>query len=143
MAEQLRHYLATLGGEVTLILNNSNEWHNSPALGQADLIMGDRLFGEAPEFTLELWLRWFQICPLVLFGPAFSHLEATLVALLIKPIDKDRRAAVQHVFANLMDDATLTPLCNYHYRISAPPGGNGVRLTPRGWVEFSDAWLPP
>ncbi|ENJ4382621.1 hypothetical protein AB1E01_004090, partial [Salmonella enterica] len=53
------------------------------------------------------------------------------------------RAALQQVFANLMDDATLTPLFNYHYRISAPPGVNGVRLTPRGWFEFSEAWLPP
>lgn len=52
---------------------------------------------------------------------------------------KDRRAALQQVFANLMDDATLTPLFNYHYRISAPPGVNGVRLTPRGWFEFSEA----
>lgn len=42
-----------------------------------------------------------------------------------------------------MDDATLTPLFNYHYRISAPPGVNGVQLTPRGWFEFSEAWLPP
>ncbi len=32
-----------------------------------------------------------------------------------------------------------TPLFNYHYRISAPPGVNGVRLTPRGWFEFSRA----
>ncbi|MDT1795457.1 hypothetical protein, partial [Salmonella enterica] len=23
------------------------------------------------------------------------------------------------------------------YRISAPPGVNGDRLTPRGWIEFS------
>ena len=42
----------------------------------------------------------------------------------------------------LMTDATLTPLFNYHYRISAPPGVNGVRLTPRGWFEFTEAWLP-
>ncbi len=41
-----------------------------------------------------------------------------------------------------MADATLTPQFNYHYRISAPPGVNGVRLTPRGWFEFTEAWLP-
>ncbi|MFU2364788.1 MAG: hypothetical protein ACM685_03765, partial [Enterobacteriaceae bacterium] len=22
------------------------------------------------------------------------------------------------------------------------PGVNGVRLTPRGWFEFTEAWLP-
>ncbi|MGS9216895.1 SgrR family transcriptional regulator, partial [Salmonella enterica subsp. enterica serovar Infantis] len=70
-------------------------------------------------------------------------LQATLYALQIQPNETDRRAALQHVFANLMDDATLTPLFNDHYRISAPPGGRGVRLTPRGWVEFSEAGLPP
>ncbi|MGT3086993.1 hypothetical protein, partial [Salmonella enterica] len=25
----------------------------------------------------------------------------------------------------------------------APPGVNGVRLNPRGWFEFTEAWLPP
>ncbi|EDT9805747.1 SgrR family transcriptional regulator, partial [Salmonella enterica subsp. enterica serovar Saintpaul] len=143
MAEQLRHYLATLGCELTLIFHNAKNWDNCPALTQADLMMGDRLIGEAPEYTLEQWLRCDQIWPHVLDAPAFSHLLATLDALQIQPNEKDRRAALQQVFANLMDDATLTPLFNYHYRISAPPGVNGVRLTPRGWFEFSEAWLPP
>lgn len=143
MAEQLRHYLATLGCELTLIFHNAKIWDNCPALAQADLMMGDRLIGEAPEYTLEQWLRCDQIWPHVLDAPAFSHLQATLDALQIQPNEKDRRAALQQVFANLMDDATLTPLFNYHYRISAPPGVNGVRLTPRGWFEFSEAWLPP
>lgn len=143
MAEQLRHYLATLGCELTLIFHNAKNWDNCPALAQADLMMGDRLIGEAPEYTLEQWLRCDQIWPHVLDAPAFSHLQATLDALQIQPNEKDRRAALQQVFANLMDDATLTPLFNYHYRISAPPGVNGVRLTPRGWFEFSEAWLPP
>ncbi len=31
----------------------------------------------------------------------------------------EKTAPPQQVFANLMDDATLTPLFNYHYRISA------------------------
>ncbi|HHV9674351.1 TPA: hypothetical protein ACUQ74_001439, partial [Escherichia coli] len=50
--------------------------------------------------------------------------------------------ALKAVFSQLMADASLTPLFNYHYRISAPPGVNGVRLTPRGWFEFTEAWLP-
>ncbi len=35
-----------------------------------------------------------------------------------------------------MDDATLTPLFNYHYRISAPPGVNGVRLREEAGRDF-------
>jgi hypothetical protein len=37
---------------------------------------------------------------------------------------------LRNVFNILMDDAIMTPLFNYNYRISAPPGVNGLRLTP-------------
>lgn len=37
----------------------------------------------------------------------------------------------------------LTPLFNYQYQVSAPPGVNGIRLNARGWFDFSAAWLPP
>lgn len=104
--------------------------------------MGDRLIGEAPEYTLEQWLRCDQIWPHVWTRLRFPICRLRLTLCKFSPM-KDRRAALQQVFANLMDDATLTPLFNYHYRISAPPGVNGVRLTPRGWFEFSEAWLPP
>ena len=59
-----------------------------------------------------------------------------------QPDEENRFNALKAVFSQLMADATLTPLFNYHYRISAPPGVNGVRLTPRGWFEFTEAWLP-
>ncbi|SQB21626.1 substrate-binding protein [Citrobacter koseri] len=105
--------------------------------------MGDRLIGEAPEYTLEQWLRCDQLWPHVLDAPAFAHLQATLDALQTQLGEDDRYTALQQVFTSLMNDATLTPLFNYHYRISAPPGVNGVQLNPRGWFEFEKAWLPP
>ena len=69
-------------------------------------------------------------------------LQSTLDAVQVMPIEENRFNALKAVFSQLMADATLTPLFNYHYRISAPPGVNGVRLTPRGWFEFTEAWLP-
>ncbi|HBC7343020.1 TPA: SgrR family transcriptional regulator [Citrobacter koseri] len=143
MAEQLQQYLATLGCELTLIFHNAKNWDNCPSLAKADLMMGDRLIGEAPEYTLEQWLRCDQLWPHVLDAPAFAHLQATLDALQTQPGEDDRYTALQQVFTSLMNDATLTPLFNYHYRISAPPGVNGVQLNPRGWFEFEKAWLPP
>jgi MarR-like DNA-binding transcriptional regulator SgrR of sgrS sRNA len=41
-----------------------------------------------------------------------------------------------------MESAVLTPLFNYQYQISAPPGVNGIRLNTRGWFDFTEAWLP-
>ncbi len=38
-----------------------------------------------------------------------------------------------------MDDAIMTPLFNYNYRISAPPGVNGLQLNARGWFDFASA----
>ncbi len=79
---------ATLGCELTLIFHNAKNWDNCPALAQADLMMGDRLIGEAPEYTLEQWLRCDQIWSHVTDAPAFSHLQATLDALQIQPNEK-------------------------------------------------------
>ncbi len=75
-------------------------------------------------------------------APAYAHLQSTLDAVQVMPDEENRFNALKAVFSQLMADATLTPLFNYHYRISAPPGVNGVRLTPRGWFEFTEAWLP-
>lgn len=58
------------------------------------------------------------------------------------PDEENRFNALKAVFSQLMADATLTPLFNYHYRISAPPGVNGVRLTPRGCLNLPKPGFP-
>ncbi len=51
--------------------------------------MGDRLIGEAPEYTLERVAACRdQIWPHVTGRAAFSHLQATLDALQIQPNEK-------------------------------------------------------
>ena len=60
-----------------------------------------------------------------------------------QPDDSLRIAALKRIFTRLMREAILTPLFNYQYQVSAPPGVNGIRLNARGWFDFSEAWLPP
>ncbi len=43
--------------------------------------MGDRLIGEAPEYTLEQWLRCDTMWPHLLTGAQYAHLQATLDAV--------------------------------------------------------------
>ena len=105
-------------------------------------MMGDRLIGEAPEYTLEQWLRCDPLWSYVFDASAYAHQQSTLDTVQLMADEEKRNNALKTVFSQLMEDATLTPLFNYHYRISAPPGVNGVRLTPRGWFEFTEAWLP-
>jgi MarR-like DNA-binding transcriptional regulator SgrR of sgrS sRNA len=105
-------------------------------------MMGDRLIGEAPEYTLEQWLRCDTLWPHLLRAPQFAHLMATLDAVQVLPDAAARHLALKEVFTRLMERAVLTPLFNYQYQISAPPGVNGIRLNPRGWFDFTEAWLP-
>ncbi|QLN18269.1 SgrR family transcriptional regulator [Escherichia coli] len=142
MAEQLRTTLAAEGCELKIIFHNAKNWDGATPLEQADLMMGDRLIGEAPEYTLEQWLRCDPLWPHAFTASTYAHLQSTLDAVQVMPDEENRFNALKTVFSQLMADATLTPLFNYHYRISAPPGVNGVRLTPRGWFEFTEAWLP-
>ncbi|WP_458022041.1 SgrR family transcriptional regulator [Kosakonia sp. BK9b] len=142
MAEQLKRYLAMLGCELTVIFHDGKNWEGCTQLATADLMMGDRLIGEAPEYTLEQWLRCDPLWPNLLAAPQYAHLQATLDEVQRQPDQCQRNAALQDVFDNLMHAATLTPLFNYQYRISAPPGVEGIELNTRGWFDFTEAWLP-
>lgn len=142
MAQQFKRYLSALGCDVTLIFHDAKTWEGCSTLAQADLIMGDRLIGEAPEYTLEQWLRCDPVWPNILSHAQFAHLQATLDGVQSIADESARSVALQEVFNHLMDEAILTPLFNYQYRISAPPGVEGIRLNTRGWFDFSQAWLP-
>ncbi|MFP1496476.1 hypothetical protein ACLB1Q_13555 [Escherichia coli] len=72
MAERLQATLAAEGCELTIIFHNAKNWDDTTLLAHADLMMGDRLIGEAPEYTLEQWLRCDIRC-----GHMFSTLQHT------------------------------------------------------------------
>ncbi len=82
-------------------------------------MMGDRLIGEAPEFTLEQWLRCDPLWTHTLSAPQHAHLQATLDAVQTQRDTPSRHRALQNVFNHLMENALLTPLFNYQYKISA------------------------
>jgi MarR-like DNA-binding transcriptional regulator SgrR of sgrS sRNA len=143
MASQLKAYLARQGCELTVIFHDAKTWDGCQQLADADIMMGDRLIGEAPAYTLEQWLRCDALWPHLLSAPAYAHLQATLDAVQTQADERDRHAGLQAIFSRLMETAVLTPLFNYQYQISAPPGVNGIRLNTRGWFDFTEAWLPP
>jgi len=142
MAQQLTLALEKLGCGLTLIFHDGKSWDGCERLADADIIMGDRLIGEAPEYALEQWLRCDALWPNLLSAAQFARLQTTLDDVQALPDATTRSAALKAVLTGLMDDATLTPLFNYHYRVSAPPGVNGIRLNTLGWFDFSRAWLP-
>lgn len=142
MANQLKQYLAQQGCELTVIFHDAKTWDGCPQLANADMMMGDRLIGEAPEYTLEQWLRCDTLWPHLLSAPQVAHLQATLDAVQTQADEQARHAGLKAIFTRLMDNAVLTPLFNYQYQISAPPGVNGIRLNTRGWFDFTEAWLP-
>lgn len=139
MANQLKQYLAQQGCELTVIFHDAKTWDGCPQLADADMMMGDRLIGEAPEYTLEQWLRCDTLWPHLLSAPQVAHLQATLDAVQTQADEQARHAGLRAIFTRLMENAVLTPLFNYQYQISAPPGVNGIRLNTRGWFDFTEA----
>ncbi|MBM3069695.1 SgrR family transcriptional regulator [Lelliottia sp. RWM.1] len=142
MANQLQHYLAQQGCQLTVVFHDAKTWDGCQKLADADIMMGDRLIGEAPEYTLEQWLRCDALWPHLLSAPQLAHLQATLDAVQTQSDEHARQAGLKAIFTRLMESAVLTPLFNYQYQISAPPGVNGIRLNTRGWFDFTEAWLP-
>ena len=142
MAGQLKQYLAQQGCDLSVIFHDAKTWDGCLRLAEADIMMGDRLIGEAPEYTLEQWLRCDTLWPHLLSAPQYAHLQATLDAVQTQADEQARHAGLKAIFNQLMENAVLTPLFNYQYQISAPPGVNGIRLNTRGWFDFTEAWLP-
>ena len=142
MASQLKQYLAQQGCELNVIFHDAKTWDGCVRQAEADIMMGDRLIGEAPEYTLEQWLRCDALWPHLLSAPQFAHLQATLDAVQIQADEQARHAGLKAIFNQLMENAVITPLFNYQYQVSAPPGVNGIRLNTRGWFDFTEAWIP-
>lgn len=139
MAQALRQLLQAHGCELTIRFHNVKNWQRIEALEQADLVMGDRLIGDAPIFTLASWLELERLWP----AETDAVVRQRLAAIQQQPESAARRAALHRLYHQLMCDGLLLPLFNYRYQIFAPPGVEGIQLNPLGWFDFSRAWVAP
>ena len=73
---------------------------HDPTGNTQTLMMGDRLIGEAPEYTLEQWLRCDPLWPHVFDAPAYAHLQSTLDAVQVMPDEENRFNALKAVLAS-------------------------------------------
>jgi len=143
VAEALKALLAAEGCVLTLTYHTGRLWDNDEQLGHVDLMLGDRLIGEAPQATLENWLRQDPLWPAVL-SDADLEQQGQRLSNIAQLADSDQRTeSLRNYFYQLMVNATITPLFNYRYQVSAPPRVNGVQLTAWGWFDFCQAWIPP
>ncbi|MGE9551838.1 SgrR family transcriptional regulator [Erwinia amylovora] len=143
MAEKLKEVLAGEGCELTLNFHNGKNWRGYAGLENADIIMGDRLIGEAPEFTLESWLRLDPLWLTVLGDKDYTRLLTRLSTIQQEPDEDLRLQGLRETFQQLMARAAVMPLFNYRYQVSAPPDVEGIALNAWGWFDFSRAWIPP
>jgi MarR-like DNA-binding transcriptional regulator SgrR of sgrS sRNA len=138
MAEALVTLLASHGCELSCVFHEVKSWGHAQDLTAADIIMGDRLIGDAPQFTLLNWLEQDR-----LWQPLRDSFRQSLQQIAREPDDSVRSSAVQQLFHTLMSEGYLLPLFNYRYQVLAPAGVEGVRLTSLGWFDFTRAWIPP
>lgn len=139
----LKALLAEHGCELEIRYFSGKRWQSAEQIAEADLLLADNLIGEAPEATLESWLRqdvlWQAILP-----PSVARQQTQRLRQIQQYPDEPRRfAAIQAYYQQLMETGIITPLFNYQYQVSAPPRIHGVTLTAHGWFDFCQAWLPP
>jgi MarR-like DNA-binding transcriptional regulator SgrR of sgrS sRNA len=139
MAQALVPLLAQYGCALTCVFHDVKSWRDDSDLSQADVVMGDRLIGDAPLFTL---VNWLENDPLWLPLRA-KVLQPSLSAIAQQDSAMQRSALTQQLFQQLMSDGYLLPLFNYRYQVFAPPGVEGIQLNSLGWFDFTRAWIPP
>ncbi len=143
MAHQLQDVLAQHGCQLDLHFHPAKNWRDYAQLSDADIIMGDRLIGDAPEFTLESWLRLDPLWPVLLPDQRYAAVIRRLRIIQAQHDEGLRINDLKTTFSHLMARAIVLPLFNYHYQVSAPPHVEGIHLNAMGWFDFTRAWIPP
>ncbi len=139
MAQALVPLLAQHGCELTCVFHDVKSWRDDTDLSEADVVMGDRLIGDAPLFTL---VNWLENDPL--WNPLRASVLQAPLGAIAQQQSPERRAALTHqLFQQLMNEGHLLPLFNYRYQVFAPPGVEGIQLNTLGWFDFTRAWIPP
>ncbi|CAI0955191.1 SgrR family transcriptional regulator [Serratia entomophila] len=139
----LQQLLAQHGCELELRYSPGKRWQSAEQIAQADLLLADNLIGEAPEATLESWLRQDTLWRGILTDGAWRRQQETLQRIQQLQAQQPRFEQLKNYYLQLMRAAIITPLFHYQYQISAPPRIHGVTLTAHGWFDFCQAWLPP
>lgn len=139
----LQRLLAQHGCTLEIHYFAGKRWQSEEQVAQADLLLADRLIGEAPEASLESWLQQDVLWRGILPAARWRHQRQTLRRIQQQPEPTARFHQLHAYFQHLMATATITPLFNYQYQVNAPPHIHGVTLTAYGWFDFSQAWLPP
>lgn len=143
VTQALQQLLAEHGCQLEIRYYSGKRWQSTEQIAQADLLLADNLIGEAPEATLESWLRRDLLWQGILREEDWQHQQRTLQQIQQCPAPQQRFSQLKAYYQQLMGAAILTPLFNYQYQVSAPPRIHGVMLTAYGWFDFCQAWLPP
>lgn len=143
VAQALQVALLAENCQLEIIYHQGRVWDDESGINQADLILGDRLIGEAPEATLENWLRQDMLWSGILSDEDLAQQAQRLKTIQQLPLADKRAEELRDHFYHLMKRGSITPLFNYQYQVSAPPRVNGVQLTAWGWFDFYQAWIPP
>ncbi len=143
ITEKIRDLLAVLDCELEITYSAEKRWQSAEQLDAFDLILGDKMVGEAPEATLESWLRHDLLWQAILPIDEYLQCKETLLAIQQNAIESARFQALRTYYQHLMEESYFTPLFNYQYQLITPPGVNGIKLTAYGWFDFCQAWLPP
>lgn len=143
MAHKLQELLTAHHCQLHLHYHPAKSWVGYQHLASADLIMGDRLIGDMPQYTLESWLRLDPLWTTILPAARYQALIACLRQIQAQERQSDRFAGLRETYQQLMRDAVIAPLFNYRYQVSAPPGVEGIKLNSWGWFDFTRAWVPP
>ncbi|MEG3128561.1 SgrR family transcriptional regulator [Pantoea cypripedii] len=143
MTEALKPLLASYGCLLTCIFHDVKSWRDERELADADVVMGDRLIGDAPLFTLISWLENDPVWQPLRGAQSDIHLRQHLREIAQQQNPEQRAILSHQLFEQLMRAGYLLPLFNYRYQISAPPGVEGIQLNSLGWFDFTRAWIPP
>lgn len=110
VTQALQQLLAEHGCQLEVRYYSGKRWQSTEQVAQADLLLADNLIGEAPEATLESWLRRDLLWQGILREEDWQYQQRTLQQIQQCPAPPQRYSQLKAYYQQLMGAAILTPI---------------------------------
>jgi SgrR family transcriptional regulator len=110
-------------------------------IDQADLILFEAVLSEGPIRQIEYYQSANSFIRSHLSEELSSVIDREIEELLAEPSDEGRRRKLHDIEKRVKEEYALVFLVYKNVSMMSHPSLQGVKVSPRGWVDFKDVWV--
>ncbi|MFT9848366.1 hypothetical protein [Aneurinibacillus sp. REN35] len=110
-------------------------------IAQADFILFEAVTSEGVIQQIEYYVSYSSFLRAHLDEPLSAHIDQCMSRVQAEA-DKEKREQMMYEVEQLIKEKCAIIFLTYkEVGVTSPPSLHGVRVSPRGWVDFKNVWF--